>query len=55
MKYLANFKKIALICLKNGWLQKDLFLGFKLTKQEVERSFLTENELQGYSSEKISK
>ena len=46
MKYLANFKKIVLICLKNGWLQKDPFLGFKMTKKEVERDYLTEEELQ---------
>jgi site-specific recombinase XerD len=46
MKYLANFRKIVLICMKHGWLQKDPFLGFKLTKREVERPFLTESELQ---------
>lgn len=46
MKYLANFKKVVLICIKNGWLQKDPFVGFKLTKREVERPFLTEAELQ---------
>ncbi len=39
MKYLANFKKVVLICIKNGWLQKDPFIGFKLTKREVERHF----------------
>ncbi len=46
MKYLANFKKIVLICIKNGWLQKDPFAGFKLTRREVQRPFLTESELQ---------
>ncbi len=45
MKYLANFKKIVLLCLKNGWLQKDPFFGFKMTKQEVVREFLTDEEL----------
>jgi site-specific recombinase XerD len=49
MKYLANFKKVVLICMKNGWLQRDPFIGFKLTKKEVERPFLTENELQEMS------
>ena len=29
MKYLANFKKIVIRCLKNGWLQKDPFIGFQ--------------------------
>jgi site-specific recombinase XerD len=46
MKYLANFKKVVLLCIKNGWLQKDPFIGFKLTKKEVERPFLTAKELQ---------
>jgi len=46
MKYLGNFKKIVHVCLKNGWLSKDPFLGFKLSKHEVERPFLTEQELQ---------
>lgn len=46
MKYLGNFIKIVHVCLKNGWLSKDPFLGFKLSKHEVERPFLTEQELQ---------
>lgn len=50
MKYLANFKKVVLICLKNGWIIKDPFLGFKITKQEVERPILTEQELQTITS-----
>jgi hypothetical protein len=50
MKYLANFKKIVLICLKNGWIIKDPFLGFKITKMEVERPILTEQELQTITS-----
>src|SRR5689334_4744769 len=35
MKYLANFRKIVLLCIKNGWLQKDPFIGFKLTRRQV--------------------
>ncbi|GEO11922.1 site-specific integrase [Segetibacter aerophilus] len=46
MKYLANFKKVVLLCIKNGYLQKDPFVGFKLTKREVERPFLSKDELQ---------
>jgi len=45
MKYLSNFKKIVFICLKNGWLDKDPFVGFKFNKQEVERPFLTDDEI----------
>lgn len=45
VKYLSNFKKIVNICIKNGWFVRDPFVGFKLTKREVERPFLTEEEL----------
>ncbi|MEP6726900.1 MAG: site-specific integrase [Bacteroidota bacterium] len=46
MKYLGNFRKIINRCLKNGWLPKDPFIGFKMAKKEVERHPLNENELQ---------
>jgi len=45
MKYLANFKKVVLICVKKGWLDKDPFYGFKLARKEVIRDFLTQQEL----------
>lgn len=45
MKYLSNFKKIVHICIKNGWLNRDPFVGFKLAKREIERPFLVEDEL----------
>ncbi len=54
MKYLSNFKKIVLRCLKNGWLQKDPFLGFNMAKREVERTALTEYELSKLSSIQFS-
>src|ERR1035437_699775 len=53
MKYLANFKKIALICLKNGWIQRDPFVNFKLTKREVDRPFLTSHELKDIVEKKF--
>ena len=46
MKYIGNLKKIINSCIKKGWLNKDPFLGFKMTKHEVERVALTEEELQ---------
>lgn len=46
MKYLANFKKVVNKCLRSGWLNKDPFVGFKMTKREVERVALTKEELQ---------
>lgn len=51
MIYLANFKKIVIRCLKNGWLKHDLFIGFKVTKREVERVALTKSEVDRIASE----
>lgn len=53
MKYLTNFKKIVLICLKNGWIDKDPFIGFKFNKHEVDRAFLTDLEIQAIHSKKF--
>jgi len=30
---------------RNSWLKRDPFIGFKMTKKEVERTALTETEL----------
>jgi site-specific recombinase XerD len=46
MKYLVNFKKIVLICVKNKWLPGDPFSNFKLTRKPLERTALTDAELQ---------
>jgi len=54
MKYLSNFRKIINICIRNSWLQKDPFIGFKMTQREVERTALTEFELQVLSAKKFS-
>jgi site-specific recombinase XerD len=54
MKYLSNFRKIVNICIRNGWLQKDPFMAFKMTKREVERTALTEFELQTLAVKKFS-
>ncbi|RWY46065.1 site-specific integrase [Mucilaginibacter gilvus] len=59
MKYLGNFKKIVLICVKNKWLPGDPFANFKLTKKEVERTALTDIELKriinkNFESERIT-
>ena len=54
MKYLSNFKKIVLRCIKNGWLQKNPFLGFNMAKREVERTALTEYELDKLSGIQFS-
>ena len=46
MKYLANFRKIVNRCIRNGWLDKDPFFGFKMTKKEVVPEFLSEHEIE---------
>lgn len=54
MKYLANFKKVIHICLKNGWLERDPFLGFKMTKKEVVREFLSKEELENMAAKELN-
>jgi site-specific recombinase XerD len=46
MKYLANFKKVVLICVKNKWLPGDPFTNFKLTKKVISRDPLNQFELE---------
>ena len=46
IKYLSNVRKIVNGCIKNGWLTKDPFFGFKMSKKEVVRDFLTGAEVQ---------
>lgn len=53
MKYLSNFRKIVNRCLRNGWLQRDPFMNFKMTKRDVERTALTEFELQNLVAKKF--
>ena len=53
LKYISNLRKIINLCLKNGWLVRDPFVGFKMSKKEVIREILTEEELQALISKKI--
>jgi len=45
IKYISNFRKIVNRCIRNGWLERDPFVGFKMTKKEVVPEFLTEHEI----------
>lgn len=45
VKYIKNFRKIILICIANGWLEKDPFVRYKARLKAVERVFLFEEEL----------
>lgn len=44
-KYLTNFKKIVVIYVKNGWLNQDPFASYRMSREVVNRSVLTEVEL----------
>lgn len=45
VKYISNVKKIVNICVKNGWLQRDPFFGYKMHKKEVTRDILSEEDI----------
>lgn len=46
VKYVKNFHKVINICLANGWLDKNPFINYRSKVKEVERVFLTEDEVQ---------
>ncbi len=54
VKYLQNFKKIVYIGLRNDWLKINPFADIKLSSKEVDRPFLTEEELKRIIDKKIS-
>ena len=46
VKYIKNFNKIIKICLANDWLVKNPFANHKCKVKEVERVYLSEDEIQ---------
>ncbi|WP_209391433.1 site-specific integrase [Chryseobacterium sp. RR2-3-20] len=59
VKYIKNFKKIIRLCMANGWLLKDPFLGYKAKLKVVERPYLTKEEIQAiydkeFASDRLS-
>jgi integrase len=54
VKYIGNFKKIVLECIKKGWLQKDPFADFKANRKEVIRVALTKEELERIAKKKYT-
>lgn len=54
IKYISNFRKIVNRCIRSGWLEKDPFVGFKMTKKEVAPEFLTEHEVNTMAGKKFS-
>jgi hypothetical protein len=53
MKYLGDFKKIVLLCVKYDWLPKDPFLGYKLARKEVVKDFMMTEELDAIAQKKF--
>jgi site-specific recombinase XerD len=45
-KYLTHLKKIIRISYENEWIEKDPFKTFKMQNQDVQKDFLTENQIQ---------
>ena len=45
-KYIINFGEIIRICLANGWLDKNPFINYKGKEVEVERAFLSMEEIE---------
>ena len=59
VKYVRNFRKIIKICLDNDWMEKDPTTRYEGKMKEVERDFLTEDELnriynKRFSSERLT-
>jgi len=53
LKYLKNFRKVIFLSLKNDWLSKDPFMRFSSKLQQVERGFLTADELSTIEKKRI--
>jgi site-specific recombinase XerD len=53
IKYIKNFKKIVRIALANDWITKDPFRNYKVRIKEVERHFLSEEEIQSMLDKKL--
>jgi site-specific recombinase XerD len=45
VKFLQTFRRIILICLRNGWIIKDPFVGIVMKLKVVDRPYLNEEEL----------
>jgi site-specific recombinase XerD len=54
VKYVRNFRKIIKICLDNDWMEKDPTTRYEGKMKEVERDFLTEEELNRIYSKRFS-
>jgi site-specific recombinase XerD len=46
VKYIKNFGKVVRLCIANGWLEKNPFANYKARIKEVDRIFLSKEELE---------
>lgn len=46
IKYIRNFGKIVKQCYANGWIDKDPFLNYRGKVKQVERTYLSQEEIQ---------
>ncbi len=53
IKYLRLFKKIALLAIKNEWIDRDPFARYSMSLKEVKKEYLTKEELSILSSKEI--
>ncbi len=53
VKYISNFKKIVRIAHANGWIDKDPFLNYKGKVREVEKYFLSNDEIKMLLNKRI--
>jgi site-specific recombinase XerD len=54
IKYLKNLGKILRICVSLKWIDRDPMFGYKLRSKNVERPFLSEDELQRIATKQFS-
>lgn len=54
LKYIKNFGKIIRICIANGWIDKNPFANFKVKLKEIERVFLSKEELDAVVTKEFS-
>jgi len=54
MKYITNLKKIVRKCVSNGWIPQDPFFNYKIKLEEVNRGYLTWEEINIVKNEAFS-
>jgi hypothetical protein len=54
VKYIKNFKKVIRIALANSWIEADPFLNYKARLKNVDRGYLTQEELDTIGRKEIA-